>query len=123
MAPIQNKEIFKKTQESSVLVKQFGMENIWYQGSYELDFLEKYYNKYKNIQRGCRVKYIFKNKEHYYFPDFYIPSLNLIVECKNSYLAKRDQNQIQAKEKATIANGFNYIMIIDKKYSELNKKY
>jgi len=67
-----------------------------------------------------RIKYIFKDKEHYYFPDFYIPQLNLIVECKNSHLVKRDKDKIDAKEKAAIANGFNYIMILDKNYNDFN---
>jgi hypothetical protein len=69
------------------------------------------------------IKYLFENKEHWYHPDFFIPSLNLVVEIKNSYLFKRDFLQIQAKEKATIASGFKYIIIVDKDYTEFKKLY
>lgn len=112
----QNKKIFEKQQKSRLDKKQFKDTNVYYQGSYELDFLEKYYDKYPDIKRGPRIKYVFEGKEHYYFSDFLIYSKNLIIECKNSYLAKRDKEKIKAKEKATISNGFNYIMIINKNY-------
>lgn len=91
--------------------------NIWYQGSYELDFLEKYYDKYPDIQKGPSIKYEFNNKIKIYHPDFYIPSLNLIIEIKSSFWYKVHNLSIIEKEKATVANGFNYIIIINKDYS------
>ena len=112
----QNTEIHNKQQLSGFKIKHFKDTNIYYRGAYELDFLEKYYNKYFDIINGPTIEYIFKNKRRIYFPDFYISSLNLIVECKNSYLVNRDKDKIAAKEKATIASGFNYLIIIDKKY-------
>ena len=117
----QNKEIHDKQQSHLYWSKKYKNTNINYRASYELDFLEKYYNKFADIQRGPRIKYLFENKEHYYFPDFYISPLNLIIEIKNSYLAKKDKEIIEAKEKATIANGFKYIMIINKDYSKFSK--
>jgi hypothetical protein len=119
---LQNKEIFKKQQKSALKLKQYKNTNIYYRGSYELDFLEKVYPLYSDIQNAKSIKYLFKNKNHYYFPDFYIPSLNLIIECKNSYLIKRDKEKIEAKENATIVNGFNYIIIVDKNYINFDKK-
>jgi hypothetical protein len=116
---MQNKEIFEKNQKSGFKTKKFQDTNINYRGTFELDFLEKYFDKYSDIQNGPTIKYIFQEKIKIYFPDFYIPSLNLVVECKNSYLARIDKDKIKAKEKATIANGFNYILIIDKDYSKL----
>jgi len=113
---MQNKTIFEKSQKNSYYSKKFGNTNINYRGSYELDFLEKYYYKYPDIINGPTIKYIFENKEHAYFPDFYIPSLNLIIEIKNSYLVKKDKDKIKAKKKATISKGFKYNMIIDKNY-------
>jgi hypothetical protein len=114
--PSQNSEIHLKQQKSGFKLKQFKNTNIYYRGSYELDFLNKYYDKYPDITNAKSIKYIFEKKSHHYFPDFYIPSLNLIIEIKYSYYAKRDKNKIKAKEKAVIANGFKYIMIIDKNY-------
>jgi hypothetical protein len=119
--PAQNFKIFAKSQK--VLLKKFRDTNLWYQGSYEFDFLEKYYNKFSSIEKSPIIRYFFEGKNKIYHPDFYIPSLNLIIEIKNSYLLKRDKNIIEAKEKATISNGFNYIMILDKNYNEIEKLY
>jgi hypothetical protein len=58
--PQQNKEIHEKGQKTAKLLKIFKNTTIWYQGSYELDFLEKYYNKYPNIECGPSIKYTVK---------------------------------------------------------------
>lgn len=117
--PSQDKDIHEKQLKNSLKIKRYKDTNIWYQGKYELDFLEKFYEKYLDIQRGPSIKFINNNKTCYYHPDFYIPSLNLIIEIKSSYYLKLNENLISKKEKATIANGFNYLMILDKKYAEL----
>ena len=117
--PLQNKKIFEKQQKSALKIQKFKNTNLYYQGSYELDFLEKYYDRFPNIQRAPSIKYIFQGKNKIYFPDFYIPSLKLIIECKNSYLAKMDKDEIYAKKKATIDNSFKYIMLVDKNYDNL----
>jgi hypothetical protein len=121
--PNQNKEIHEKGQKTRLYFHKFKDTNIWYQGSFELDFLEIYFYKYPDMLRGPSIKYKFNGKNKVYHSDFYIPSLNLVIECKNSYLAKKDEKQIEAKEKATIANGFNYIMILDKNYSECSLSF
>ena len=114
--PMQNKNIFEKNQNIRFKIKYFKNTNIHYQGSYELDFLEKYYNLFPDLQNADSIKYTFNGQNHIYYPDFYIPSLNLIIECKNSYLTKKDKDKIETKEKATITNGFNYILIVNKNY-------
>jgi hypothetical protein len=120
-SPSQVKEIYEKTQKSGFKAKQFNNTNIYYRGSYELDFLQKYYENYIDIQNGPRIKYIFEEKEHYYFPDFYIPSLNLIIEIKSLWIMKKQNEKIiKEKEKAAIANGFKYLMIVDKNYTHCN---
>ena len=119
----QYKEIFDKQQKTAKCSIQFKDTKIHYRASYELDFLEKYYHIYKDIQNAPLIKYKFKDKHKIYFPDFFIPSLNLIVEIKNSYLSKRFKTQLVAKKKATISNGFNYIMITNKRYNKFNKLF
>jgi uncharacterized C2H2 Zn-finger protein len=116
----QNIEIFLKTQKTRFKINQYKDTNLYYRASFELDFLNKFYSLYQDIQNGPSLKYKFDEKNKIYFPDFYIPSLNLIVECKNSYLVKKDKKQIKAKERAAIASGFNYIMIVDKDYNQFN---
>lgn len=117
----QYKDVYEKQQKHAKYSKNFKNTNIKYRASYELDFLENFYDKFPDIQNGPTVKYKFNRKERIYFPDFYIPSLNLIIEIKNSYLAKHDKSKINAKKKATISNGLNYIMITNKRYNRFNK--
>jgi len=117
---MQNKEIFEKQQISAFKAKKYLNTIIYYRGSYELDFLNLYYNKYPNIENGPSIKYIFEDKYHYYFPDFFISSLNLIIEIKSSYYYEKFKDICIAKQNATISNGFNYIMILDKNYKEFN---
>ena len=63
------------------------------------------------------IKYFIDEKIHYYFPDFYIDSFNLIVEPKSWYIFSIQKNT-DLKIAATKALGYNYIMILDKKYDE-----
>ncbi len=116
--PMQNKEIFEKQKISSFKVKIF--KKLKYQDSYELDFLNRYYILYPDLINPSPIKYKFKNKIHYYFPDFFIPSLNLVIEIKSLYLFQRDELIIKEKEKATISNGFNYFIIVDKNYQSFD---
>lgn len=118
----QNKDIFEKSYKSALKLKPYLNTDLYYQGTYELDFLDNYYEKFKNVlSRAPSIKYIFNNTQHVHHPDFYIKTLNLIVECKNSYLYERDKDVILAKKDAAIAQGYNYIIIIDKDYTEFNK--
>lgn len=120
--PMQNKDIFIKAFKTKIKIKQFKDTNIWYQGLYELNFLEKYYDKLI-IERGPSIKYKFKRKNKIYYADFYIAPLNLIVEIKNSYLLKRDKYKCLNKKKAAISSGYNYIMIVDKNYKKFEKLF
>lgn len=114
--PLQDKNILDKNQKSAKTIKKFRDTDLWYQGSYELDFLEKYYDKL-DIKRGPSIKYKFKGKNKVYHSDFYIPSGNLIIEIKSSWTLEVDK-EINEKKKATVSNGFEYLMILDKNYSE-----
>ena len=117
--PAQNSDILLKIQKSSFAIKQFKDTDLWYQASYELDFLNRYYDIFKDdITRGSSIKYEYNNKIKIYHPDFFIISLNLIIEIKNNYLLKRDFEEIKLKSESVINNGFNFIMIVDKKYDE-----
>lgn len=117
---MKNKDSFDKQQISGFNLQYFKNGNLYYRGSYELDFLEKFCEKL-TIEKGPAINYVFDKKNRVYHSDFYIPSLNLVVEIKNSYNAEKDKLQIQAKKEATIAKGFNYIMIINKNYDDFTK--
>ena len=114
----QNREILNKSLKTRRLLKQFKNTNLTYQGSYELDFLEKFYNKI-DIENGPSVSYLFEGKNKVYHSDFYISSMNLIVEIKSSYILTLDES-IKEKKQACLDQGYNYIMILDKNYKDFN---
>ena len=117
--PLKNKEIFNKAFTTRIQIKKYG--SLTYQGSYEYDFLEKFYSIFPDMIDGLSFNYKLNENEHIYHSDFFIPSLNLIVEIKNSYLAKKDKDKIAEKKQAVLNNGHNYIMIVDKHYKFFNQ--
>ncbi len=118
--PMQNEKIFNKALKTRRLINKYKNTNLSYQGTYELDFLEKYYNKL-DIENGPSIKYKFNGKNKVYHSDFYIPSKNLIVEIKSSYILTLDI-EINEKKKACLKD-YNYICIIDKNYEKFKGNY
>jgi hypothetical protein len=118
--PSQNQDISNKTFRTRILLKNYKDTDLTYQASYELDFLEKYQDKL-DIENAPSIKYTFKRKNKVYHPDFYIPSLNLIVEIKNSWLIQRDKEEIEEKKQSALKNGYKYIIIINRDYTEFDK--
>lgn len=93
--------------------------NLYYRGTYEKDFIdtcEKYEIKIENFSK--QIKYFFNGRNRKYFPDFYYQNLNLIIEIKSTYTYEIEKEQNEAKKKAAIDNGFNFIFVIDKKYDD-----
>ena len=63
-----------------------------------------------------RIKYIFKeNKEHIYFPDMYIKSIDTIVEVKSTYTYSLDLDKNYHKFNYTLKNYNLKVMIYDDK--------
>jgi len=61
------------------------------------------------------------NKIRYYFPDFYVPKINLIVECKSTWTLITDKN-IEKKAKETIKRGFDYIRVVNNIFDKFDEK-
>lgn len=74
-----------------ILIRKYGEENVCFEKS-----------------KIPKIKYTFKNKTHYYFPDFYVPSKNLIIEIKSVYTLNSQKHRNEAKFKAVIEKGFNF---------------
>jgi len=55
-----------------------------------------------------KIPYIKNGKNHVYFPDFYVPSKNLIIEVKSEYTLKADYEVNQMKFEAVVAAGYNF---------------
>lgn len=101
-----------------------------YTGTYELSFLEflnevLYFDPTDIIGPSPHTYYyIYNNTRHFYFPDFYIPSLNLEIEIKdggdnpNMHHKIQDVDKIKEKLKDEVMisnrNTFNYLKITNK---------
>jgi hypothetical protein len=99
-----------------------------YTGSYERDFLEfldlvMSWDNPSDIMLPAPQIFKYKGKdgkEHFYIPDVYITSLNLIVEIKsaeNKHYRLRDIEIENLKDDILGNSGYNYIKILDKNYS------
>lgn len=98
-----------------------------YTGSYEKDFL--YFLNImhwpsNDIVTPAPVDVYYTGidgKKHFYIPDFYIPSLNLIVEIKsseNGHYRARDIETEKLKDAAIEKTNYTYVKVFDKKYDE-----
>lgn len=113
---MQNRDLFIKSKLTSNKICRYMDTNIFYQGSYEKDFLDKYFNKIE-LNKINKIKYIFDNKIKFYHPDFYFKKLNLIIEIKSDYTFFNELDKNLAKRKYCIEQGYNFIFIINKNYS------
>ena len=118
--PLQSQYIYNLMIKKSFIIKKYKNTNLYYQGTYELNFLNKYYDKLK-IENGFTIKYKFDDIERVYYPDFYLPERKLIVEIKSTMWYNKHLNINLAKQKQCILNGYNFIFIIDKNYEEFEK--
>lgn len=98
-----------------------------YTGTYEEEFL-KFLDTFLNWNpedlfspSPIVFKYKYEGKEHFYIPDFYIPSLNFLVEVKsfeNKHYRERDIEIEKIKDKTVIEEGYNYFKVHDKTYDD-----
>jgi DNA invertase Pin-like site-specific DNA recombinase len=74
------------------------------------------------VYKVSKIRYYDNTKPRWYFPDFYIPKLNLIIEIKSGWvLQKQTAYNAILKEQATHKAGFNYLLILDNNFEEFNK--
>ncbi len=112
-----NKDIFYQRIKNGVKINK--INDLLYQGSYELDFILKYKN-ILNIKNGLSIEYYFNNEKRIYHSDFYLPDYNLIIEVKSTYWYNKNFELCNAKEEYS-KKKYNYIMILDKNYIEFDE--
>jgi len=124
-----SEEFQKKCISSSGKKKKYVLpsgKEIFLRG-YEPNFLDYVFknNLLKEDDVICspeRIDYEFEGKRSYYYPDFYIPKLNLIVETKSKWiLNKQGVERNLAKEHATKQNGFNFLLIVNNNFQQFNE--
>lgn len=107
-----------------------------YVGSYEKDFL-RFLDVFMNFEPDDIhapapqiIEYEYEGEKHFYIPDFYIESINTIVEIKdggdNPNTHHKIQNVDKEKEKAkdgalSKTGKYNYIKIVNKQYGAFIK--
>lgn len=121
--PLQNPKVRKQMLRKSFLTTKVN-ENLFCQGSYEKDFVEKYLYKFPSLVNAKSVRYFFNGKDHIYFPDFFIKELNLVIEIKSTWTFDENGKNIElrnknfAKWKAVKNEGYEFIMIMNKNYEK-----
>ena len=113
-------EVFEKAQLSSF--KRNYYKHLHYQAKYEHDFLLKVESLglIDKLSNGPYLWYFHSGKSKRYFSDFYIEEINLIIEIKSTYWYIMYKDQNDAKRDECLAQGFNYILILDKDYEEFD---
>ncbi len=102
--PMRNIDIFNKQKISSFEMLEYN--GILYQGSYELDFIIFCEGIGFHIEKPSGILYEIYSV---YFPDFYIPEFNLIVEIKSSYTFDKEMEKNILKRDACIKQGLTVI--------------
>jgi len=122
--PSQTPEIMDKIMKSSKSYKKYEMPSggIRHTQGYEpfaLDILLQKYNEEQiKTERNDmpNIRYTFNNKSKRYFPDIYIPDMNLIIEVKSEWIYNKQLELNKAKEKYTKEYGYIYeVWIFDRK--------
>jgi len=126
--PEVQKKMLANRRISGVYVFEKSGKTLTYTGKYEKDFIKKL-DKVFNWNADDifapapkAIKYLDENNvERFYIPDFYIASLDLLVEIKsgeNKHYRARDLNLELRKDEAARKSGSRYIKILDKEYEE-----
>jgi len=116
--PEKQKEMLKNRKISGIYTWENGFKHT-YTGTYEKNFLEflEYFLQWKVPEDIFSpspeiFKYIYKSKQHFYIPDFYISSLDIYIEIKsftNKHYRERDIEAEKAKDK--VMKDKNFIKI------------
>jgi len=110
----QNLDSFILIQKKQFKIKKYKNTELYYQGSYEKDFLDNFYDKVE-ICRGIDIEYEYLGKKCIYHPDFYLPEYNLIIEIKSTWWFKKHIERCLMKEIYT-KKKYNFLLILDKNY-------
>ncbi|MCK9574606.1 MAG: hypothetical protein WC979_01735 [Candidatus Pacearchaeota archaeon] len=59
-----------------------------------------------------KIDYFYENNVHTYYPDFYIKSINTIIEVKSEWTYSKELEKNLAKQQACLAKLFNFEFVI-----------
>ena len=104
--------------------KRYKDTDLYYQSSYELNFLEycEQLGIITELENGKSFNYLSDDKEFGYFhlPDFMYK--NNVIEIKSAWILDRQGGYplIEAKRRAVESQGYNYVVILDNDFSQLD---
>lgn len=105
--------------------KLYKNTNLYYQSTYEYNFLEYCENNnILNLISRCKFFKFTDTKFGLRFrPDFYIEKYNLIIEIKSTYISKLQggKERLDAIRKVVEDNGYNYMLLMDNDLNEFKK--
>ena len=121
--PSQSPILHNRAQISGFNCEYYNDTELFYRGTYELNFLEhcERLGIIDKVNNSPSINYIFGEKSHIYHPDFYIPTLNLIIEIKSDYYYNLYLDMNIKKCEYAKKVGYEYIVIINKNYDEFYK--
>ena len=113
--PMQNEEIFNKSQIAKYKKKEFIFPSgkIVYVQGYEPKILNELVKHFNEDDIVCgknlpEIWYTLNDKKKRYFPDIYIKSKNMIIEVKSTYTLEADLEKNLAKRQACLDLGYNF---------------
>lgn len=127
---MQNAEVSERSMKNAKATKDYMLpsgKNIKLQGFEPgaLDLLLNFYDEESILNKRTDMPEIYyltdDGKYSKYYPDFYLPNDNLIVEVKSWYTYKNNFRNTDMKRKACEYLGFEYLLIMFNKKNELIK--
>lgn len=123
----QPKEMIDKRRDT--LVERYGVANGFltsnckteiYKGfvtrsKYERIFLDYCEDRRLTVSVPDRIKYVFEDRERWFYPDFFIEEYDLITEIKSNYTYHLHLEMNIQKQVSTLAQGYD-IMFIDEEH-------
>jgi hypothetical protein len=111
--PMKDPSVFKKSQGSAFRRYDYTFDNITFSNlqGYEKYFLKENEFDTSLIKHGLDVptfSYQFGKTDHTYYPDFYIPAMNMIIEVKSTYTLMRHFLQNLSKMHAVLNSGYRF---------------
>ena len=68
------------------------------------------------------IEYVEDSKNKLYFPDFYLPNQNLLIEVKSQYTLEKNYDQVMLKCEASINRGYSIILLVLSIHEARNRK-
>ena len=68
------------------------------------------------------IKYIENEKQRSYFPDFFLPNHNLLIEVKSKFTLEKQYSNVMLKCQASIDNGYSIILLVLNRSEAVERK-